>query len=75
MVAEFIPVGEADVMFWKYGLAVSAGALRLDPADLRRPPEILELANSAVMTTRSGRRVSSTASSWRSNPNPTEAVD
>ena len=42
--------------------------------DQGRPPKSCSGLNSGVMTSRSGPRVSSTASSWRSNPNPTEAA-
>jgi len=42
--------------------------------DQGRPPKSCSGLNSGVMTSRPGPRVSSTASSWRSNPNPTEAA-
>ena len=45
MVAEFLPVGQPDMMFFKYGFAVASGAVRIDTADLCETAEILELAN------------------------------
>jgi adenylate cyclase len=45
MVREFLPIGQSDMLFFKYGLAASAGAVRLETATLRETAEILELAN------------------------------
>ncbi len=44
MVREFIPIGEPDVLFWKYTFGVCAGALRPDAAAVRETAEILRLA-------------------------------
>ena len=61
MVREFIPVGEADVLFWKYAVVMLAGALQPDADALGRPPESWSVPNSAVMTFRSRPRFSSMA--------------
>jgi adenylate cyclase len=44
MAGEFIPVGEADVLFWKYALGVLAGALQPDSDALQETAGILERA-------------------------------
>jgi adenylate cyclase len=44
MVGEFIPIGEADVLFWKHSLGVMAGALRPDADALQETAGILERA-------------------------------
>jgi adenylate cyclase len=44
MAGEFIPVGEADVLFWKYALGVLAGALQPDSDALQETGGILERA-------------------------------
>ena len=44
MIREFIPIGEPDVLFWKYTFGVCAGALRPDAAAVRETAEILQLA-------------------------------
>jgi adenylate cyclase len=44
MVPEFIPIGQADVMLWRYGLPVMAGALQPDSAAVQETAEILKLA-------------------------------
>jgi adenylate cyclase len=44
MVGEFIPIGEPDVLFWKYAFGVLAGALLPDAAAVRETAEILQLA-------------------------------
>jgi adenylate cyclase len=44
MVREFIPIGQPDVLLWKYGFPVMAGALQPDAAAVRETAEILQLA-------------------------------
>jgi adenylate cyclase len=44
MVGEFIPIGEPDVLFWKYAFGVLAGALRPDAAAVGETAEILQRA-------------------------------
>ena len=44
MVGEFLPIGQSDVLFWKYAFGVLAGALRPDAAAVRETAEILQLA-------------------------------
>ena len=44
MVGEFIPIGESDVLFWKYAFGVVVGGLRPDAAAVRETAEILQLA-------------------------------
>jgi adenylate cyclase len=44
MVGEFIPIGQADVLFWKCGFGVAAGAVQPDAATLRETAEMLQLA-------------------------------
>ena len=44
MVGEFSPIGQPDVLFWKYGFGVVAGALQPDAAAVRETAEILQLA-------------------------------
>jgi adenylate cyclase len=44
MVGEFTPIGEPDVLFWKYAVGVLVGALRPDAAAVRETAEILQLA-------------------------------
>jgi adenylate cyclase len=41
---EFIPVGEADVLFWKYAVGMMAGALQPDADALKETAGILERA-------------------------------
>jgi adenylate cyclase len=45
MVREFTPLGEPDVMFWKYGFGVLAGAVRPDAAAIAHTADILAAAN------------------------------
>jgi adenylate cyclase len=44
MAGKFVPVGEANALFWKYALGVLAGALRPDADALRTTAGILERA-------------------------------
>jgi adenylate cyclase len=44
LVREFLPIGQPDVLVWKYYLGVSAGALHADAAAVRETAEVLEMA-------------------------------
>ncbi len=44
LVREFLPIGQPDVLVWKYYLGVSAGALQADAAAVRETAEVLEIA-------------------------------
>jgi adenylate cyclase len=43
MVEEYVPIGQPDILFWKYVFAVLVGALQRDEAAVRETAEILQL--------------------------------
>jgi adenylate cyclase len=43
LVTEFLPIGQADALIWKYHIGVLAGALPADAAAVRETAKILEL--------------------------------
>ena len=44
MCGERVPLGQAVMLFWRYGYGISAGAFRPDAAAVRKTAEVLELA-------------------------------
>jgi adenylate cyclase len=45
LIREFLPIGQADMFYFRYAFAVQAGAVRLDAAALRETAEILKVAD------------------------------